>query len=109
MKSALAIAILAALSSALAVDGAIAEETPLKELLKKLPKDLRRNGTRVDRDIEANAADYDQLAREECKAGAMAFDEYCHDTAGGKRFGDWRNVRDPDGEDHECAYSEEPS
>ena len=39
----------------------------------------------------------------------MAFDEYCHDTKKGKRFGDWRNVRDPDGEDHECAYSEDPS
>ena len=106
MKLTLAIVALAALADAIGVDG---DKDPLEILWKKTPRDLRRNGTRFDRDIEANRVDYDELAREECKEGAMAFDDICHGVKNDKKFVDWRNERDSDGEDHECAHSDEPS
>ena len=108
MKLIFASAVLAAISYAVAVDGDN-EEMPLEKLYKVSPKYLRRNGKRFDRDIEAHRVDYDQLTREECREGAMAYDKYCHGVTKRFRNVDWRNVRDSDGEDHECAYSDEPS
>ena len=105
MKLALAIVALASLADALAVG----EKDPLQRWYTRAPRNLKRKGTRFDRDIEANRVDYDQLAREECKAGAEAFDEYCHGVTNDKKYADWRNGRDSDGEDHECAHSDEPS
>ena len=106
MKLTLAIVALVALADAIAVDGG---RDPADKAWTKKPRGLRRNGTQFDRNTEANRVDYGQLARKECIAGAMAFDDVCLGVKNDKRYVDWRNERDPDGEDHECAYSDEPS